>query len=103
MTDTTVANAIITQLGGSGRLRAMLNAKQFVALSCGYGVRFKFSNPKRSLPNYIEIRLNGKDLYDVSFGRTVKYDVKPLSESKDVYASGLRDLFERTTEMYLSL
>jgi len=101
MTDQTVAVTILKQLGGLGRLRAMINIQQIEAKP--QGIRFKFSNPNRSKPNHVEITLNGRDLYDIDFGRTVKYDVKPKSKATDIYASDLRGVIEQATELYLSL
>ena len=96
-----VANIIIQQLGGQGRLRAMLGAKNFVASP--NSVSFQFPNPQRTLPNHIKITLNGLDLYDIEFGRTKKYEVISKVSKKDIYAESMKEVIENTIQLYLSL
>ena len=96
-----VANIILRQLGGAGRVRAMLGVKSFVAEE--NGLSFRFPNPRRSLANHIRITLNGLDLYDIEFSRIVKYDTKILSTKKDIYAESMKEVIEKTIELYLSL
>lgn len=95
------ATIILRQLGGQGRLKAMLNARNFVELE--RGVQFRFSQRKRSLPNKIAIELNGKDLYDVTFYRQGSLDCEALEEVSDVHVEQLKGLIEDKIGMYLSL
>lgn len=96
--DIEIAKIILQQLGGQGRLVVMTGAYNFVAIR--NGVSFKIKN--RSV-NYVEIKLNGKDLYDVKFGRIAVGKMKVKSEHNDVYFDELIPLFEKETGMYLRL
>ena len=90
------ARIILSQLGGQGRLVAMTGANNFSALKNGVAFRIK----NRSV-NYIRITLNANDLYDVIFGKIIKYNLKVISEHKDIYNDQLIPLFEKQTGMYL--
>lgn len=99
-----IASTILEQLGGTGRLHRMTGAKKFIAID--HGVQFKIgSNAKRI--NTVRITLNGRDLYDVEFGRVRKVKGVPtytvVNEFKDAYNDMLVDLFESSTGMYLTL
>lgn len=99
-----VSAIILAQLGGAGRVSAMLGRP-----TMGYGtspegpyLSIKFASPHRG-PNYCKITLTPADTYTVEFGKVVKYDVKPVGTYHDVYADALKPLFERVTGLYLSL
>lgn len=96
-----VAQTILKQMGGVGKLQAMIGAKQFVSLNEPPGVQFGFSNRKG--PNKVVIKLNGKDLYDVEFWKIKKFDFNKVDEANDVYAEHLKSVFEEATGLYLSL
>lgn len=107
-----VAQTILRQMGGTGRLSAMINAKDFVSYSAAAdsrygeglgGVAFKFSNPGRGKPNFIKIILNERDYYDVELGRVRGLNFKVLKKIEDLPASNLKSFFERETGLYLSL
>jgi len=93
----TVAKVILEQLGGLNKLVVMTGAHSFVALP--NGIYFKIKNRK---VNYVKIRLNEKDLYDVLFGKIVSGKVKTQSEHFDVYFDELKPMFEKETGMYLT-
>jgi hypothetical protein len=95
--ETTVAKVILEQLGGINKLVVMTGAYNFVALPSG--IYFKIKNRK---VNYVKIRLNEKDLYDVLFGKIVSGKVKTQSEHFDVYFDQLKPIFEKETGMYLT-
>ena len=57
------ATEIIKQLGGAGRIKAMVGACNFG--TNGNDVSFRFKGSKKA--NHIKITLNGMDLYDVEF------------------------------------
>lgn len=103
MTNMTIANTILKQLGGTGRLNAMTGAKNFVAIE--NGVQFKIGRNSKSI-NTVVVRLNGKDLYDVEFGRVRKVKGLPtykiVNEINDAYNDMLVELFESNTGMYLT-
>lgn len=107
------ADIILQQMGGQRRLNVMIGAKDIFSDNGGNTLVFKFANQKRSKPNYIKITLNSMDLYDVEFGRAGKkkdpelgFSMPCYTEMKKVdgiYCDMLRELFETTTGLYLTL
>jgi hypothetical protein len=95
---TQVAEIIAQQMGGTGRLRAMTGAYNFG--TSGKDLVFKIKN--RTV-NYIKVTLNGRDLYDMEFGRVRAGKYTIVKEYKDVYFDQLIQLFEKTTGMYLTM
>jgi hypothetical protein len=85
------AEVILQQLGGMGKLRAMLSAR-FVKSDDSLTVKW----PK----NIMKITLRGDDLYDVEF-----FDQAgtPTSKVEGVYAEDLKPLGEKTTGWRFSL
>ena len=94
-----IAQTIIAQLGGTGRLSAMINARDFVALEDG--VMFRFSGNRKI--NKIRIRLNSLDLYDVEFLKVKKFDFTVTASESNVYAEDLKKIIEQEIKLYLSL
>ena len=93
-----IAQTILSQMGGRRRLEAFTGAYNF-AVGDG-SVMFRIKNRK---VNVVKVKLNGSDLYDVTFGRISGTNYKVVEELKDVYAEDLIDLFERETGMYLRM
>lgn len=96
-TDTSIAQTILSQLGGTGRLNAMTGAYNFTALK--NGVAFRIKNQKA---NYIKITLTSMDEYDLEVGRIRGGDYKVVNESKGIQVGELKPLIEKFTGMYLS-
>jgi hypothetical protein len=98
-----IANTIIQQLGGPGRLKAMAGCKDFMALDSG--VSFGIGRNAAGINKCI-VRLTEADLYDVEFGvvRRVKGvpTYKVVDKTEGAYADILKGLFERATGMYLT-
>lgn len=97
-----VAKEILRQLGGPGRLRAMIGAETFLAEKYNdnrLGIKFK-AKAKHGI-NFIKITLTPADLYDVEFSRV--HDCKVISTLKGIYAEDLKRLIELETGLYLSL
>ena len=92
-----VAETIIKQLGGIGKLKAFTGAYAFG--TNGNNVTFRIKNRK---VNAITITLNGNDLYDIKFFRIRGADLKIIKEYTDIYNDQLISLFEENTGMYLS-
>lgn len=92
-----IANTILQQMGGTGRIRAMTGAKQFVALP--NGVQFKWPAPDRGKPNTVRILLEPSDTYTVEFYN----GLRKMSTHSDIYNEDLKKLFEQQTGLYLSL
>jgi hypothetical protein len=93
-----VAQTILQQLGGAGRLNAMTGAYNFI--DRGNGLSFKIKNARA---NYIKITLNANDLYDVEVGRIRGNTYKVVKEANDLYFDQLKPFIEESTGMYLSL
>jgi hypothetical protein len=110
MADLTVANTILEQLGGGGRLKAMTGANTFI----GHG-----SDDKREggltfrLPggggfckdgiNLVQIDLRWNDTYTVTFSRIRGSKITEVHKLDDVYCDMLMDIFEKYTGLYLTL
>jgi hypothetical protein len=94
-----VAKTILMQLGGSGSLKMMLGARDF--LDHGNALSFKF--PNRRGPNHVKITLESDDSYTVEFGRIVKYVLKNKKVHRGIYAETLGPLFTRETGLNLRL
>lgn len=99
-----VAGTTAQQLGGYRMLEIMIGAKQFTYDSAGT-LRFKFKGSRKA--NFVEIKLNGLDLYDVKISKLVTknyiIEEKVVKEFTNVYNDQLKSLFEETTGLYLSL
>lgn len=100
MTDLTVANTILKQMGGAGRIKAMIGVKGFVGLE--NGVTFSFPNPNPGKPNNVQIDLNGMDEYEVTFRRIRGKKVHLVEEVTGLQAEDLKRVFEAQTGLYLS-
>lgn len=91
---------VLQQLGGAGRLAAMVGAKiTYDNKNQNVGIRFKGSTKA----NYVRITLNGKDLYDMEFLKIRGTSFKTVQTYNDVYGDQLKELFEKFTGLYLSL
>jgi hypothetical protein len=93
-----IAQTILQQLGGAGRLRMMTGAYNFIAIE--YGVSFRIKNPRA---NFIKITLTPMDLYDLEIGRVRGTTYKVIAKHEGVYNDMLKPLIEKATGMYLSL
>jgi hypothetical protein len=96
-----IASTILKQMGGSSRLNAMIGATGFLSIKNGNGVSFRFKGSK--IANYVEITLNSLDTYTVRFVKIRGTEVKEVKTEPIVYCDGLKPLFERTTNLYLTL
>jgi hypothetical protein len=103
-TDTTVAQTILAQLGAN-RFLAMTGAKDL--MSRPRGVQFKLpARFARDGINCVTITLLPSDTYHVNFlklGRAPLFNATLVSESTDVYADSLRDVFTSATGLAVSL
>lgn len=100
-----IATTIVQQLGGAGRMKAMLGFKQLIAIDNGLTIVLPARFAKDGI-NRVDIVLNGKDLYDMKFwklGRAPHYKVTTVSESKDNYFDMLQSEFREHTGLALSL
>jgi hypothetical protein len=91
-----VAQTILQELGG--RMFIAMTGARHLTSSEG-GLAFKLpSNFATDGINHFIIRLNWRDTYDVTFGKTrgLKYTV--ACEHKDIYADGLAEMFTGITQ-----
>jgi len=101
-----IAQTIGAQLGGLGRVAAMIGAHSFMVHKEGaLSFRFKAKAIKVNgkSPNYIKITLDPSDTYTVEFGRIHGFDYTAVQTDEGVYCDQLRPLVETTTGLYLSM
>jgi hypothetical protein len=92
-------NVILEQLGGN-KFIAMTGAKNFVTDANS----LKFNIPKnKSGCNTVTIKINGKDLYDMTFYTYRNLELKPKVKKTDVDVANLRKVFEDVTQLRTSL
>ena len=98
-----IAETILQQLGGN-RFIVMTGAKNFMDL--GDGLSFKFPKTMKKI-NYVKIKLNYLDLYNITFGKITKgidWKLKIIKKGvNDIYADQLQDIFTKYTGLYTSL
>ena len=99
--DLTVANTILSQMGGTGRLSAMIGAHSFVGDE--NSVSFRFKARARNGANAFHVTLDPSDTYTIKFLKIRKLEVKTVKELDDVYAEDLKRIFEDETGLRLSL
>ena len=101
MADLTVATTIINQMGGFGKLRAMVGANGFVGDS--NSVQFSFKGSRKF--NKCRIILNANDTYTFELWKYNKrtLDMKKVYEIDNLYWDMLKPVFESETGLYLSL
>jgi len=101
MTDMQVANTILAQLGGTGKLTAMIGARQFVAIE--NGVQFSFQGCR--IANKARITLSALDLYDLELFKYQRRsgDCPRIMAECHLCADGLREAFASLTGLDLDL
>lgn len=94
-----IATIIRKQLGGN-KFSAMTGAKNFIAI-CN-GLQFRIPYPKINL---IEIKLNNKDLYDITFMKCIfsKGKITSTHTVEGIYHDKLCTVFEEHTGLRTSL
>lgn len=98
-----VGRIIIQQLGGPGKLKAMLGVTSVYEPDHKPGVGFTWPNRQRSKGNACEITLDPDDTYSVRFFNLSGTDKKLVKMYDDVYADSLINIFENQTGWYLRL
>lgn len=95
----------MTQMGGGGKLRAMLGVKEFVSLAEKEGqlggLRFRFKGSRKV--NLIEAILAPDDTYTMQFYKLGKFECNLVKEFSGFYCDGLISVFEDFTGLQLSL
>lgn len=95
------ANIIIEQLGGFGKLKAMVAAQQYYIDDENSSVGFKFKGSE--IANVVDIKLTALDLYDITFKKIQRFEVTIVKQFKGMFAEDLIPTFEDFTGLYLSL
>lgn len=101
------ASTLLRQMGGMGKLTAMIGASGFGrGTTDGHpSLTFKFKGSKKA--NVVTIILDPSDTYTLRFVKmgsaATAYKVTPAGEFSGVYADALKPTFERFTGLYLSL
>lgn len=96
-----VAKTILQQMGGAGRVQAMLGAKNFT--STENSVSFRWPNKERKRGNGLRITLRSDDTYDMEFLNVSGSSAKTVKKYEGVYNDQLVDIFEKQTGWFLSL
>ena len=93
-TDLTVAKTILDQLGGN-RFIAMVGARNIAGDDTSINMRIM---KNKSKGNYLRIKLNSLDLYNMQFISIGKdYNLIVRVEKNNVYAEDLQDIFTSVT------
>lgn len=96
-----IAKVIAAQLGG-GRFVVMTGANRMLAVE--RGLQFKLpSNFAKDGINCVEVKLNDRDLYDLSFKRIRGLNVTLVAEAENIDAEALRGVFAEATSLAVSL
>lgn len=92
-----IARTILDQMGGN-RLAVMTGAKNFVAHEDGLSFRLpgRPGYTKDGI-NYVRVRLNALDLYDVEYGRIWGLKYKKVQQDYALYAENLTESFRQAT------
>ena len=98
-----VAQTILSQLGGK-RFQLMTGETNFVGTADT--LRFTLPSTGKDGIDLVSIRLDASDTYTVRFlsrARSRQNDAKLISESSDVYAADLEEVFTTATGLYTRL
>ena len=94
-----IASTAINQLGGMGRLGAMINARDFMILKAG--AQFRFSGSRKA--NVVKIKLSENDTYTIEFWKSRGIKWNKVEEFDGVYADQMISIFQDVTGLALSL
>ena len=101
MTDMTIANTILSQLGGN-KFLAMTGAKDLVGGERYLGLRLPARFAKDGI-THVRVTLTLADLYTVAFYKIRGVNIKTVAEFDNVHAEQLRDTFTHATGWETSL
>jgi hypothetical protein len=101
MSNVDVGRTILEQMGGMGRLSAMLGVKNFLLIPGG--VSFRWSGKIRKVGNCVEVVLRDDDTYDMTFSWYRGQVLEVAQKFEGVYAEDLISFFEGHTGLLLRL
>lgn len=99
MSSQEIAKTILAQMGGTGKISAMLGTKQYVVID--HGVKFNWPSKERSKGNCVQITLLPSDTYKMEFYNVSRTGFKLVKEYEDIYWDQLIEIFEKQTGYYL--
>lgn len=101
MTSQEIANIIIQQMGGYGKLKAMIGASNYLVADNGISFQFKGCRKAKKCI----VRLLPDDTYEMRIGKMnmKTFDWEELYNQSGLYWDILKPEFERVTGLYLSL
>lgn len=97
------ASIILSQLGGTSRLSAMIGAFNFAYNSVERSVSFRFRAKSPEQINHITIILSANDTYAIEYRYLRGVNVTEKGKQQDIYADALKSTIERTISLSLSL
>lgn len=102
MTDMTVANTILAQLGGN-RFAMMTGAKNFVGSADA--LMFSIGGGAKNRINKVRVTLTPDDLYTVEFMKysPSKLETKLINKVEGVYNDMLQEIFTNYTGFFTKL
>lgn len=95
------AATILAQLGGSGRLTAMIGMRY--AVDTGDGLKVRFTGRARRQVNCLLVTLEPADTYQIDFWAIRGFAPRLVETVRGVQVSELRSTVESTTGLSLSL
>ena len=95
-----VAKRILSQLGGSAKLSAMIGASSFA--SGPKSLSFKIAAKAKNKAKAIIIELNGRDFYDVRFVAMRGFDCVDVDKLVDIDCEQLKPMIEAKLGLMLS-
>lgn len=96
------AEIILQQLGGKGRLTAMIGAHTFVGAPGG-SVQFRFRAKAKDGINFVRVSLQSDDTYRLEMLRLSGINSWHKADIAGLHAGDLRRIIENRTGLYLSL
>lgn len=100
MTDMTVANTILEQLGGR-RMLMMTGASQLVGGAAM--IMFKIGTGAKNKINKVRVTLDAFDTYTFEFFYIRGVNVKTVAKHEGIYADMLQDIFTKETGFFTKL
>ena len=98
----TPAEIILSQLGGSGRLGAMIGAHNFMySQEDPTWLSFRYKGCRKA--NYVKVTLDPSDTYTVQLMKLRGYDAKEVFTASGIFADKLKVTIEAHTGLFLSL
>ena len=96
-----VAQIILSHLGGN-KFVTMTGAKHIVVYPNALSFQLP-SGTAKNKANYVKVTLNSNDLYNVSFSKIFKIEMREISSFSDIGPDNLQELFRLQTGLEKNL